>query len=118
MIAGVVQDAKDNLSVLGLVVTVAALVVPTLGARRFLDEGHRQRSNGWIAIALALAGLAVAGSQLLIMASVVARSFTGNGEFESWLVYHTVFFALVVALTCWLGVLLAQAIGYTRRCPT
>ncbi len=115
MISGtLVQDAKDNINGVSVLATVAGLVVAVFGWR-LLDESHRMRSKGLIAVALSFFGLIIVAAQLAVMGGVAWQSVRNHGSFEPWLFLHDVYFVALIVIAGLLLVLLFKAAGYTSR---
>ena len=109
-----VDQAKDDLNAFVLFVTVAGVVIAIFGPR-LLDEGHRIRRNGYLAIGAALIGLGLTVSQLVLMAGLVWSSITGNGSFQPWLLLAVMYFVVAVIIALALVWLLCKAIAYTAK---
>lgn len=109
-----VDQAKDDLNALGLLVAVVGLGIAVFGPK-LLDEGHRERPKGYLAMVLAVIGLALTVSQLVIMGGLVWSALTGHGSFQPWLLLAVVYFVCVIALAVALFWFLGKAIVYTLR---
>jgi hypothetical protein len=117
MIAGsLVDQAKDDLNVLALLLAVAGIGIAIAGTK-LLDEGHRLRTKGYLAIGLALLGLGLTVSQIVLMASLVWSSLTSHGSFQPWLLLAGVYFVGVVAIAVALVWVFVKAIVYTKTAP-
>jgi hypothetical protein len=112
--ATLVDQAKDYLNVLALLLTAVGLGVAIAGPR-LLDEGHRVRKNGYLAIGLALIGLALTVSQLVLMAGLVWSSLTSDGSFQPWLLVAGAYFVAIVAIALVLLWTLFKAVVYTTK---
>jgi len=109
-----VDQAQGDLNVLTLLLTVVGLGIAIAGPR-LLDEGHRVRKNGYLAIGLAVIGLALTVSQLVLMAGLVWSSLTNHGAFQPWLLLAVTYFVAVALIAVALVWVLIKAIVYTTR---
>lgn len=109
-----VNQAQDDLNVLTVLLTVVGLGIAIAGPR-LLDEGHRVRKNGYLAIGLAAIGLALTVSQLVLMAGLVWSSLTNHGSFEPWLLVADTYFVAVVIIAAALVWFFIKAVVYATR---
>jgi hypothetical protein len=114
IVAALVQDAKDNINSVSVLATVAGLAVAVFGWR-LLDEGHRVRSKGVVAVFLSFFGVLVVAAQLAVMGAVAWQSVNSQGSFEPWLFLHDVYFGVLIVIAAILLVLFFKALRYTSR---